>query len=264
MKSVFIIGSGLLGLSLAEKFFKNGYLVSITTTTEGKLFTLQNQGYNPIIFNSDEIEHYEQLTLIKSDVLVFALSPSKCKVFAYNDVLKNICNKLNLFNVIVFTSSTSVYSNNGQPHTEKSEAVEFNSVIYKTESYIKNHIKNYYIFRLGGLIDQQRHPKGFHKNLSVQNSESPVNLVHIQDVSSIIYSTITRKIDFGVYNVCSPEHPSKKEYYGSFNQGLNYSDGNLGKIIDGSLISNHINYSYTSIYDFQSLFFSRKNTCIFK
>jgi len=250
MKSVLIIGSGLLGLSLAEKFSKNGYLVSITTTTESKLLTIQNLGYSPIIFNSNHIEDYEHLSLIKVNILVFALSPGKCKVIAYKDVLTNICNKLDSFNVLVFTSSISVYSNNGKSHSEESEDVEFNSTIYQTEYYIKEHVRDYYIFRLGGLIDKQRHPKGFHKDLNVKNSDTPVNLVHIHDVSNIVYVSISHKIDFGVYNVCSPIHPSKREYYGAFNQGLNYSEGDFGKTIDGSLISNRINYAYTSIYDF--------------
>lgn len=250
MKSVLIIGSGLLGLSLAEKFSKNGYLVYITTTTESKLRTIQNLGYHPIIFNSNKTEDYEQLSLIKVDLLIFALSPGKCKVIAYTDVLTTICNQSDTFNMIVFTSSISVYSTNGKNHTEESEDVEFSSIIYQTECYIKEHFRNYYIFRLGGLIDKQRHPKGFHRDLNVKNSDAPVNLVHIYDVSDVVYSSITRKINFGVYNVCSPEHPSKKEFYGTFNQNLNYSKGDLGKTINGSLISNRINYTYTSIYQF--------------
>ena len=250
MKSVLIIGSGLLGLSLAEKFSKNGYQISITTTSRSKLLTIQNLGYSPVIFNSNAIEDYEQLSLIHVDILIFALSPSKCRVIAYKHVLTTICNQLASFNVLVFTSSISVYSNNGKSHTEESEDVEFSSSIYQTECYIKEHIRNHYIFRLGGLVDKQRHPKGFHKDLNVKNSDAPVNLVHIRDVSNIIYSSITHKINFGVYNVCSPEHPSKKEFYVAFNKDLIFIKGDLVKTINGSLISKRINYAYTSIYHF--------------
>lgn len=249
-KSVLIIGSGLLGLSLAEKFSANDYLVSITSTTESKLVALQELGYNPIIFNSNIIEHFEKFSLLKVDVLVFALAPSKCVAIPYNDVLSRICNKLASFNLLVFTSSISVYSNNSITHTEKSEAVEPNSIIYQTESYIKEHVKHYYIFRLGGLIDKHRHPKNFHKSMEVKEAEAPVNLVHIQDVSGIICASISNKIDFGIYNVCSPEHPSKKEYYGTFNKTLYFNQGSFGKTVDGALISNLINYPYTSIYNF--------------
>ncbi len=250
MRSVLIIGSGILGLSLAEKFSKGGYHVFITSTTESKLSSLENMGYNPILFNSNEIAHYEQLALLKIDILSFALAPSKCKVIAYTDVLNKICNTLSSFELLIFTSSISVYSNKGQNHTEESEAIEFNSAIYQTESYIKEHFKEYYIFRLGGLIDKKRHPKEFHKNLEVKQANAPVNLVQIEDVSNMIYSSVENSVDVGIYNICSPEHPSKKEYYGSFNPQLNYSEGELGKTIDGSLISNTLNYNYTSIYDF--------------
>lgn len=250
MKSVLIIGSGLLGLSLAEKFSNNGYQVSITTTTENKLLQLQHMGYSPIMLDSNVTEHYKQLSAHKVDIVVFALAPSKCKAIAYKDALNNICNSLNSFNLLIFTSSISVYSNNGQIHNEESKAIEFASIIYQTELFIKEHIKHYYIFRLAGLIDKQRHPKGFHKGLEVKQADASVNLVHIQDVSNIIYSAIAHKIDTGVYNVCSPLHPSKKEYYGTFNQNLIYDEGDLGKIVDGSLIVNKINYAYTSIYDF--------------
>ena len=251
MKSVLIIGSGLLGLSLAEKFNNNGYQVTITTTTERKLSTLQNLGYESILFDSNAIEHYKQLSALNVDVLVFALAPGKCKFISYTDVLSNIYNSLHSFKQLVFTSSISVYSNNKQTHTEESEAVEHNSIIYQTESYIQQHIQYYYIFRLAGLIDKQRHPKNFHKNLEVKEANAPVNLVHIQDVSSMIVSSVEHNITVGIYNVCSPEHPTKKEYYGLFHELLTFSEGALGKTIDGSLISNQLNFKYTSIYDFE-------------
>lgn len=250
MKSVLIIGSGLLGLSLAEKFSKNGYSVSITTTTESKQFTLQNLGYSSIIFDSNKSGHYENLSLLKVEFLIFALSPSKCKEIAYNNVFMNLCNKINSFERLIFTSSISVYSNNGKRHTDESTDVEFDSIIFKTESYIKDNLKEYYIFRLAGLIDLERHPKNFHKNIVVQNSKAPVNLVQIKDVSNIIFTSIKNKIDFGVYNICSPEHPSKKDYYGYFNTNLIFSEDDLGKTVDGSMILKYGDYNYTSIYEF--------------
>lgn len=251
MKSVLIVGSGLLGLSLAEKFSNNGYQVTITTTTESKLVQLQQMGYSPILFDGNAIEHYKQLSEFNVDVVVFALAPSKCKTIFYTDVLNNICNGLHSFKQLVFTSSISVYSNNSKTHTEKSIALEHNSIIYQTESYIQQHVQHYYIFRLAGLIDKQRHPKGFHKSLDVKEANAPVNLVHIQDVSSIIFSSIEHDIKEGIYNVCSPEHPSKKAYYGSFNELLTFSEGDFGKTIDGSLISNQLKFKYTSIYNFE-------------
>lgn len=45
----------------------------------------------------------------------------------------------------------------------------------------------------------------------------------------MIYSSVENYIDSGVYNVCSPEHTSKKEYYSSFNTHLNYSESEPGK-----------------------------------
>jgi len=86
--------------------------------------------------------------------------------------------------------------------------------------------------------------------LLISEANAPVNLVQIEDVSNMIYSSVENSVDVGIYNICSPEHPSKKEYYGSFNPQLNYSEGELGKTIDGSLISNTLNYNYTSIYYF--------------
>lgn len=249
-KSVLIIGSGILGLYLAEKFSKNDYRVFITTTTKSKLLQLQDLGYNALIFDSNEHTHYEQLNKLQVDVLVYALAPSKCKTINYTEVLNKICSGLNSFNILAFTSSISVYLNNKQIQTEISEALELNSIIYQTELYIKEHINNYYIFRLGGLIDKQRHPKNFHKSIEVKESNARVNLVHIKDVSEIIHASISNKIDFGIYNICSPQHPTKKEYYGSFNELLNFSEGDLGKTIDGSLISILLKYNYTSIYDF--------------
>jgi hypothetical protein len=83
-------------------------------------------------------------------------------------------------------------------------------------------------------------------------------LIHQQDVINLIQLLIETKIT-GVFNVCSSEHPTRKEYYTSaaktFNLGklLFEMDVNqTGKVIDTrKLIELFPTYTFTSIFDFE-------------
>jgi nucleoside-diphosphate-sugar epimerase len=97
------------------------------------------------------------------------------------------------------------------------------------------------ILRLGGLIGPKRHPVHFlaKRNQNV-NPNQVVNLVHQEDVTRVIEAFV-EKPTFGIFNVCSSQHPSRKDYYNEAANafdlepiGFEKSTSEKGKIVDSS------------------------------
>ena len=249
MKTILIIGSGFIGLPLAIGLLKEGFIVTISTTQTVKQHELEKSGLIAIKFNSNEDEDYLQFINCSYDYIVYALPPSVCKKYDYNSVLQKITSLLAKFESIIFTSSISVYQNNGNLHNEMSTDLILNKTfVLETEKFIIETYCNHYIFRLAGLIGENRHPKFFFKSAMIENSNQVVNLVCGSDVVEIITLSITKNIPFGIYNVCSPEHPTKIEYYKNQIMKPIFIDGTIGKVIDSSKLDGVLNYRYKSIY----------------
>ena len=68
-----------------------------------------------------------------------------------------------------------------------------------------------------------------------------------------------------VYNLCWPEHPTKEKYYGDLvlemgEEQLNFLEGNHGKKIDGSKITNETRFIYHySIHEINRLDLRKDN-----
>jgi hypothetical protein len=70
------------------------------------------------------------------------------------------------------------------------------------------------IFRAGGLIGDLRHPIfQLAKSQRSIPGNSPINLIHRDDLIQIIYTIAKNSIFVPVVNAVCPFHPSKKEYY---------------------------------------------------
>jgi nucleoside-diphosphate-sugar epimerase len=89
----------------------------------------------------------------------------------------------------------------------------------------------------------------------IPNGLAPVNLIQLTDVIPVFLSVIQEKKVNQIYNICSPQHPSRMDYYGVIAQqkfGIQLSflaEGN-GKTIDGSKIVKESGFQYnTSIFD---------------
>jgi nucleoside-diphosphate-sugar epimerase len=246
-KKILIVGSGFLGLPLAIKLKGRGFEVSVTTTQANKLVELKKTGLTAIKFDCNCEEDYHQFSGLKLDFFVFSLPPKSCARVGYKAVLQRVIKSLPNSTTIIFTSSTSVYENNGSVHDENSEQLKESAVI-DVEKFIKNNYPQHYIFRLAGLIGEDRHPKFFFKKPQIDNCNQVVNLVLGNDVVELIAKSIKEIIPYGIYNICSPDHPARKDYYEKYIPEPTFKEGTEGKIIDGSLISQQLNYKYNDIF----------------
>ncbi len=246
-KTVLIIGSGFIGLPLAQRLQQHNYHVTVTTTQASKLTELQQQGINALQFDANSANDYAQFAGVAIDYLIYTLPPSACQTIHYTTALSTIVEALQAVNCVVFTSSISVYQNNNEVHTEASTALN-NTAITTTEQYIQQQFSNHYMFRLAGLIGATaRHPSIFFKKGSIDNSNKPVNLVLGTDVVALITQALLTRIVYGTYNICAPQHYSKKEYYSRYNSLLVCNEGNEGKTVNGNLIATLLAYEYANI-----------------
>jgi nucleoside-diphosphate-sugar epimerase len=246
--TVLIIGCGFIGLPLATKLQILGYEITVTTSQKSKQKILENKGLFSLKFNSNLQEDYIQFKNYSFDYIIYTLPPNVCKSISYDHVLFKLIPSLSQKGIVVFTSSISVYQNNRALHTEESLSLNDSSIIFKAENVLIQNRYPHYIFRLAGLIGENRHPKNFIKSGVIKNSNQYVNLLRGEDAVEAIVLSITNKIPFGIYNICSPEHPTRETYYHNYTASPLFIEGKEGKLIDTSKITNVLNYKYKSIY----------------
>ncbi|MAG19504.1 MAG: NAD(P)-dependent oxidoreductase [Flavobacteriaceae bacterium] len=223
MNKIGILGSGWLGLALAEKAKKKGHQVWTTTTTKSKVDRLQNKGFHVRYLNFSETSMVGEIDFFNHiNTLVIIIPPGLRKNPQHNYVslFEQIIEKAESYKIkrVLFTSSTSVYGFQKGIITETSKllgdtpsALQIINVERKLQ---KNKNFESIIVRLGGLIGPKRHPiftLGGKENLP--NPQSPINFIHQEDAVAILLKIVENWSGNQTYNAVTPFHPSRKEYY---------------------------------------------------
>jgi nucleoside-diphosphate-sugar epimerase len=109
------------------------------------------------------------------------------------------------------------------------------------------------VIRFGGLIGYDRNPARFLSGKKdLKDGSVPVNLIHRDDCIAIIVAIIKQQKWGKVYNACSDEHPSRKDFYtkacilSSLPEPIfsEQEPSNQYKIIDSSLMKNDLQFSF--------------------
>jgi len=256
-KNCVIIGCGWLGQPLGNKIAKLGFTVYGGTRNTEKFPALAQYGIKGFLidFNEQEISlNISTKQIQNTSVVIFSIPPT-----GFSDYGKSLLEIAKLFpndTHLLFSSSTGVYKEVNEIVNENS-ALDENHAVTKAETLLLNNFKvRLTILRLAGLIGENRHPvKYFLNKQDIPNGLAPVNLIQLTDVIPVFLSVIQEKKVNQIYNICSPQHPSRMDYYGVIAQqkfGIQLSflaEGN-GKIIDGSKIVKESGFQYnTSIFE---------------
>lgn len=262
-KNILIIGSGKLGLSLANTLAEQNFQITATTTTTEKVSPDEN--INPSITHLDTNESDQKIFMNKFneyhfDVMVITIPPTR-KLNNYLTTLKKL-HQLALsltIKKVLFVSSTSVWGENlgavnentaMTPKTQSAkDMVSFEQLILNEPNYQASAIK------LAGLIGGTRNPGRFladKKDLTM--AKASVNLVTQRDVIGIINEIIKQDAWQEQFIACAPHHPTRDTFYVAAANKLNltpptfeYVSGNLGqmnKVIDASSTAKLLNYQY--------------------
>ncbi len=195
MKTISILGSGWLGLSLALELSKQ-YHIKLSTRTIGKLKSLEAKNITPYLVDIDKITQTIE-AFLEGDILIINIPSKNIEVF------KKLARYIEKSQIkkLIFISSTSVYRDDKSP-------------LLEIEKIFQDRDRKTTIVRFGGLIGYGRNPANFFKNNKiVPNSQTPVNMIHRDDCIGIIKEILEKDVFDEVFNCCSPSHPTKKEFY---------------------------------------------------
>lgn len=226
MSIISILGCGWLGLPLAEKLLQEGHQVKGSTTRAERIAELRSRGVEPFqLCAVNGTWEGEGLTeFLACDVLIVAIPPGTKRnpdsahaeeIYALLELISELHSTIDK---IIYISSTSVYKNENRIVVESDIAEErdaANKILFRAEQYVQSSvIKEKLILRLGGLTGYERMlARFFAGKAELAGGNEPVNLVHRDDVVSVILFLLKKKTGDTVLNVCSPLHPTRKEFY---------------------------------------------------
>lgn len=218
--NILIIGCGFLGFKAGETLRKAGHKVTGATRSKSKLFELKNYLGNSVHWSP---ENYFS-AFENQDIILFTAAPDNPQFYkeTYLNNASVIANALSInpsIKQVIYTSSTSIYGeHHGQPVDEETPASPLNPqtlILKETEDLLKKFPQSC-ILRLGELIGQDRTLE--ERLLALRGAPLPGNGEMITNLSpqSDVIRAITFAIEkplFGIYNVCSDLHTSRKELY---------------------------------------------------
>jgi len=200
-----IIGLGWYGSALSQ-LLSNQYEVLGTTRSPSKLESLSAFGTVQLLDESNAPSG----RLLDSEAVVLNIPPFAQQLEWFKSWEWNSNTHL------VFISSTSVYGDLQGIVTEETEPspnTENGKILLEEEKWVKS-FPHYTIIRFGGLIGEDRHPGKYLSGKSdLSNGNSPVNLTHLEDCIRFTQLVLEKKIVNQTFNLVSPNHPPRKEYY---------------------------------------------------
>lgn len=222
IKTISILGCGWYGFALAQDLIKSGFKVkgSATSTDKADKFTQAGIEFFEVNFGPDSQSYAPKF--FECDLLIISIPPkSKSgEAMLFPAKVNRIKTTLELFKVkhVLFISSTGVY---GDYNTEVTEDTDPNPQSDSGKSILaaENGLKNSSgftatILRFAGLIGPGRNPARFFTGKKdIPNGKAPVNLIHLDTCIEVTKAIINQKAFGYTFNVCSPNHPSKTEFY---------------------------------------------------
>jgi nucleoside-diphosphate-sugar epimerase len=248
MKTISILGSGWLGLPLAQHFMLKGHHVKASTTSRNRLPELESIKVEPFIIDIEKLFSNIQ-DFLQTSVLIINV-PSR-NIGAFRNLTKEI--EKSEIEKVLFVGSTSVYENKNKTISESDGEESTLSPLLTIENMLRNCGKfKTTIVRFGGLIGYSRNPGRFiSKGRIVQNPDSNVNLIHRDDCIEIVTQIVEKKIWGEVFNCCADTHPTKREFYTQAAQSIRRPAPEFAtagvksfKVISNQKVKQFLNYEF--------------------
>lgn len=218
-----LLGCGWLGFPLALDLISRGFIVKGSTTSPQKIPLLKASGIDPILVQFDQSHPEPDLNeLLDGDILIVSVPPGRRTVDGpdnYKRMGEILAAKLpgSRITKLIFISSTSVYSDSNSILTESSEIspeTASGKVIAEIETKLLVLPIQVIVLRLAGLFGPGRSPgRFFSGRTNIPNGLAPVNMIHQEEVISLINKLIDSEAAKGIYIGATPSHPTKAEFY---------------------------------------------------
>jgi nucleoside-diphosphate-sugar epimerase len=248
INTISILGSGWLGLPLAQRFVAQGYGVKTSTTSASRLQTLSSLCTESFLVDIGKPLINIQ-SFLKSTVLVVNITSKDI------DGFKALVQEIETSEVrkVLFVSSTSVYPVDSKTVTEADAKESPDHPLTIIEKLFVESAKfDSTILRFAGLIGYSRHPGRFFRGgKTARNPDANINLIHRDDCINIIDGIVTNNLWGETFNGCADTHPSKREFYsqaatqlGAPPPAFEESDDRSFKIISNEKIRRRLNYDF--------------------
>lgn len=257
-KTVSIIGCGWLGFPLAERLISAGYIVKGSSRTVEKLEILAGKDILPYQISVSGAGITADKTFFDCDYLIINIPPGtkSGKGNKHPDQVGLILDQLDLHKTkVLYISSTSVYPDLNLEFQESDVPGKYpagNTYLLNAEQQIQTRAHNWLILRCAGLAGYDRMlARHFAGKSGLSGGNSPVNLIHRDDVVNIIHNLLSSSITNETFNLSAPVHPLKKDFYTSLAARFQlqlpvFADsGSIpGKVISSSKIQQVLSYRF--------------------
>ncbi len=222
-KAINLLGCGWLGFPLALDLISRGFIVKGSTTSPEKIPVLKESGIDPILVQFDQSYPEPDLTkLLDGDILIVSVPPGRRNIEGpdnYKRMGEILAAQIprSRISKLIFISSTSVYSDSNSVVTESSE-ISPQTISAKVIAEIEKSLLalpiQVIVLRLSGLFGPGRSPgRFFSGKTNIPNGFAPVNMIHQEEVISLINALIDSDTAKGIYIGSTPSHPTKEEFY---------------------------------------------------
>jgi nucleoside-diphosphate-sugar epimerase len=212
--SISILGSGWLGLPVAQRLSAEFAVVKISTRSAGKMRCLAEAGLQPFQIDIENLPDNIQDFLL-SDILIINITSKN--IAAFKNLIAEI--EISAVKQVLFISSTSVYPEQTLPCKESDNLQQSTHPLLMIESLLQNnrHFQTT-LLRFAGLIGGKRHPGRFfiatkQTDKVIGFPNAPANLIHLDDCLAIIALIIKNRCWGETLNGCADTHPSKATFY---------------------------------------------------
>lgn len=254
-----VLGCGWYGMALGRKLAGMNRKVHGSTTSPVKLHLLEAAGIKGFLIKFDvDTENFDP-EFFKCDTLIISLPPGRSSAVQneYPEKIRKIAEEAEISGVkkVVMISSTSVYGDVNKEVNESaplSPETDSGKAIVKAEEILRSY-KSFQttILRFGGLIGPGRNlAKFFAGKKDIPNGLAPVNLIHLEDCLQLTLHILDLDAFGYVFNACSPDHPTRKEFYTMTAQLSNMQkpefldELNKWKQVNGNQVTQQLNFKY--------------------
>lgn len=258
--SISLLGCGWLGFPLAISLISEGFSVRASTTTVSKIDVFKKAGIDPYLVQfSTSVQANDLKKLFEATTLIITIPPGRRDPHGfqnYRRMVESVCRELPGSKVrkLILISSTSVYPDNNEILNEGSNILpdtDSGKLMAETEEIFCKQNVDMISLRLAGLIGPGRMPaKFFAGKTNIPNGLAPVNLIHLNDAIGIIHRLLVNENSSGIYNGCSPSHPTREEFYTfaarveGMQQPQFISERKAWKIISSTRITSELYYDF--------------------
>ncbi|MCC5877073.1 MAG: NAD(P)H-binding protein [Candidatus Sumerlaeia bacterium] len=223
--NITILGAGWLGHRLGARLVGDGHRVAGTTTRSDRVDILRESGLEPHVFSLDPEPGDGRLLeqLLDTDILVVSFPPGRSRedVVSFHPAqAAAIAARNTRAHAVYHVSTTGVYGSGDEEVDESSplQPVRPSAIaVARVEEIFRDVYKERLtIVRPAGLLGWGRHGvKMMTGRHDIPGGDNPVNLVSGEDVVEAMARLINQGIIGETFNICSDEHPTRRDFYTS-------------------------------------------------